>query len=80
MGQFTEIEVRSAIGRADAVVRTQDIIYVFEFKLDGDAKKALEQIDGKGYLIPYTVNNRRLVKVGVSFDKETRNIGEWLTE
>lgn len=80
MGQFTEAEVRSAFGRADAVVRTKDIIYVFEFKLDGDAKEALHQIDEKGYLIPYIANNRRLVKVGVSFDRNTRNIGEWLVE
>ena len=80
MGQFTEAEVRSAFGRADAVVRTKDIIYVFEFKLDGNAKEALHQIDEKGYLIPYIANNRRLVKVGVSFDKDTRNIGEWLVE
>ncbi|EGF54303.1 PD-(D/E)XK nuclease domain-containing protein, partial [Bacteroides fluxus] len=35
MGQFVETEVRSARGRADAVVKTRDAIYVFEFKLDG---------------------------------------------
>ena len=80
MGQFVETEIRSARGRADAVVKTKDTIYVFEFKLDGNAKEALHQIDEKGYLIPYIANNRRLVKVGVSFDKDTRNIGEWLVE
>ena len=31
MGQFTEAEVRSARGRADAVVKTPKYIYVFEF-------------------------------------------------
>lgn len=78
MGQFTESEVRSIRGRADAVVKTSDYIYVFEFKLDGSAEAALKQIDDKGYLIPYTVDGRQLVKVGVSFDKEKRNLGEWL--
>ena len=34
----------------------------------------------KGYLIPYTADERRLIKVGVSFDKEKRNLGEWLIE
>ena len=34
MGQCAETEVRSAKGRADAVVKTADYIYVFEFKLD----------------------------------------------
>lgn len=78
MGQFTQAEVRTAIGRADAVVSTPDYIYVFEFKLHGTAEEALKQIDEKGYLLPYTVDGRKLVKVGVSFDAEKRNLGEWL--
>lgn len=78
MGQFIQSEVQSAIGRADAVVKTRDCIYVFEFKLDGTAEEALRQIDEKGYLIPYIADGRRLVKVGVSFDAANRNLGEWL--
>ncbi len=78
MGQFTQAEVRTAIGRADAVVSTADYIYVFEFKLKGTAEEALQQIDEKGYLLPYTVDGRKLVKVGVSFDAEKRNLGEWI--
>ncbi|WP_158582842.1 hypothetical protein [Parabacteroides sp. AF17-28] len=31
----------------------------------------------KGYLIPYTADERQLVKVGVSFDAGERNVGEW---
>ena len=77
LGQYVEAEVRSARGRADAVVKTTDYIYVFEFKLDGSVDKALQQIDDKGYLIPYTVDGRQLVKVGADFNKEDRNIGEW---
>lgn len=80
MGQFVEAEVRSARGRADAVVKTTDYIYVFEFKLDGSAEAALQQIDEKGYLIPYEVDGRTLVKVGVSFDAEKRNLEDWLVE
>ena len=78
MGQFIQSEVQSAIGRADAVVKTRDCIYVFEFKLDGTVEEALRQIDEKGYLIPYIADGRRLVKVGVSFDAANRNLGEWL--
>lgn len=77
MGQFSEAEVRSAKGRADAVVKTDDYIYVFEFKLDGSADEALAQIDNRGYLIPYTTDDRKLVKIGVNFDPKERNIGEW---
>jgi hypothetical protein len=50
LGQFAESEVRSAAGRADAVVKIRDLVYVFEFKLDkgGSAGDALKQIDGRG--------------------------------
>ena len=71
------MEERSAKGRADAVVKTKDYIYVFEFKLDGSVDDALKQIDEKGYLLPYSVDGRQLMKIGVSFDAAERNIGEW---
>jgi len=78
MGQFTSAEVRSARGRADAVVKTPKYIYVFEFKLNGTAEQALQQIDEKGYLIPYQADDREVVKVGVEFSAEKRNINRWL--
>lgn len=80
MGQFTGSEVRSARGRADAVVKTPKYIYVFEFKLNGTAEQALQQIDDKGYLIPYQADGRELVKVGVEFSAEKRNIDRWLSQ
>ena len=79
----TNTEVRSAAGRADAVVETDDAVYVFEFKLDGYADEALKQIDDKGYLIPYSATltengtPKKLVKIGANFDKEKRTLGEW---
>lgn len=74
------VEERSVAGRADAVVETADKVYVFEFKLDGSVDETLKQINDKGYLIPYSANGKQLVKVGVSFDKELRTIGEWKAE
>ncbi len=53
LGYYTRAEVRSAVGRADAVCWTRDGVYVFEFKVDGSAEEALRQIDEKGYMIPY---------------------------
>lgn len=78
MGQFSEAEVHSARGRADAVVKTADTVYVFEFKLGGTAEEALAQIDDRGYLIPYTAAGRRIVKVGVGFSATERNIDRWI--
>lgn len=77
LGQFIDVEERSAKGRADAVVKTKDFVYVFEFKLDGKVEEALKQIDDKGYLLPYGIDHRQLMKIGVSFNPAERNIGEW---
>ena len=80
MGQFTLAEVHSAKGRADAVVQTKDFVYVFEFKLNGTAEEALQQIEEKGYAEPFKSDKRQIVKVGVEFSAETRNVKRWLTE
>lgn len=77
MGQYVDVEVNTAIGRADAVVKLPDTIYVFEFKFDGTPDKALAQIDSKQYALPYQADGRRIVKAGVNFDSATRTIGEW---
>lgn len=78
MGQYIDTEVKSATGRADVVMKTAQAIYVFEFKLDGTAAEAMAQIDSKGYGIPYRVDHRPVVKVGVSFDTASRSLGEWV--
>jgi hypothetical protein len=80
LGQYAKAEVHGAMGRADAVVETSDVVYVFEFKLNGTAEEALKQIESKDYALPYEAGNRKVVKIGAEFDKETRNIERWLTE
>ena len=76
-------EEASAAGRSDMVVETKTAVYMFEFKLDGSAEEALKQINDKGYLIQYTAKTKddgsakKLYKIGISFDTNTRTIGEW---
>lgn len=76
LGYYAQTEVKSAVGRADAVCRTKDGTYVFEFKVDGSAEEALKQIDGKGYMIPYRKEGR-CVKVGVNISSATRTLESW---
>ena len=82
MGQFIASEVHNAIGRADAVVHTQDVIYVFEFKLEGNAtpEDALAQIETKGYATPYQHSGKKVIGIGVSFNPDKRNIDSWVTK
>ena len=60
------------------VVWMPDTVYVFELKANGTAQEALEQIDSKGYAIPYEAGDRHVVKVGVRFDPATRIPESWV--
>ena len=80
MGQFTQAEVHSSRGRADAVVKTPKFVYVFEFKLKGTAGQALQQIEEKGYTLPYAAEGRQVIKVGVEFSAEKQNVERWMVE
>lgn len=77
MGQYVDTEVKSAVGRADVVMKLADAIYVFEFKYDGTPEEALAQIESKQYAIPYRSDGRPIYKIGVNFDSATRTIGDW---
>ena len=80
MGQYVDVEVKNAIGRADVVIKMPDAVYVLEFKVDGTPEEALAQINSKQYAIPYEIDHRKVVKVGANFDSATRTLGEWEIE
>ena len=64
-------------GRVDCIVETKNDIFIFEFKLDGTAKEALQQINEKGYAQEYLADKRKIHKIGCSFSSETGTIEEW---
>ncbi len=78
VGFYTQAEYHTSEGRVDLVIRTDQFIYVMEFKLDGTAEEALQQIEEKQYALPFASDPRRLFKVGVNFSNATRNIEKWL--
>jgi hypothetical protein len=79
IGTKCRSEVRIAAGRIDTLVENNNYVYCFEFKLEGTAEEALKQIDSKEYLLPWKNSGKKLFKIGVNFDREKRNIGEWKT-
>ena len=78
MGRYLLTEVRTARGRIDVVWQSRTDVYVFELKIDQPAQKALQQIDEKGYMIPFSHDGRQLHKIGLSFSTKTRTIEEWV--
>ena len=72
---YTEKE--QSEGRVDCIVETPDYVYIFEFKLDGTAEEALQQIEEKGYARPYASDRRLIYKIGASFSSQTGTIDDW---
>lgn len=77
LGYDVRSEVRFATGRADAIVQTKDTVYIFEFKRDGSAQSAIEQIKSQGYDTPFLASGKRIRRVGVNFSSQTNTIKEW---
>ena len=77
---YVRTQVKCAGGRVDMVVWMPDTTYVFELKVNGTAQEALEQIDTKDYALPYQTDGRKVVKIGVKFNAETRIPDEWVIQ
>ena len=77
LGQYTQVEVHSAKGRADCIVETDDYVYVFEFKRDSTAEEAIKQIEDRRYADAYAADKRKLIKIGANFNSKERNLDGW---
>ena len=75
---LVDAEFRTSNGRIDLLVRTDKYIYVMEFKYNGSAQEAIDQIESKEYPLPFAMDSRTIVKVGVNFSGKTRNIENWI--
>jgi hypothetical protein len=80
LGAAIRCEVCTNVGRIDATVETDTQVYIFEFKMSGDAEKALEQIRDRKYWEQFENSGKTITLVGAAFDAEKRNIEGWITE
>ena len=75
------VEQRTAKGRTDITMETQDHIYIMELKFGKTADEALAQINANHYADAFAMSDKKIVKVGIGFDvKDERNITEWRVE
>ena len=80
MGRYVDVEVHTAKGRVDMVMRTDKSLYLFELKLNKSAEAAMRQIDLNDYASKFALSGLPVIKVGISFDAERRTIGDWKIE
>ena len=55
-------------------------IFLFEFKLDGSADEALQQIVHTDYHRKYQLHGKPITLIGANFDSSQRKIGEWTSQ
>ena len=71
------VEKAQSEGRVDCVVETPKYVYIFEFKRDGSAEAALQQIEDRGYAKEYASDGRTIYLIGCNFSSETGTIDGW---
>ena len=80
LGVKMQAEVAVKEGRIDAVVETAKNVYIFEFKKKQNPDIAIQQIKERKYVQKYSVSNKTINLVGVSFSLRKRGIDKWKCE
>ena len=80
LGFYSQAEYHTSNGRIDLVISTPDYRYVMEFKLNGTAEEAMDQIKSKNYSLPFALDNKHTYLIGMNFDSATRNIERFIIE
>ena len=78
LGYLVDVEVRTATGRVDMVMRTEYALYLVELKINKSAADAMAQIDDKNYPARFRQLSLPIIKVGINFSTDEHTITEWL--
>ena len=80
IGLKIDAEPHTNQGRIDAVIELADRLYLFEFKVDGSATEALQQMKANQYVERYRSTGKLIYLIGANFDTSTRTVAEWKLE
>ena len=78
LGYSINVEYKTNKGRIDAIIKTKNNIYIFEFKIDKTATEALNQINDKSYYERFIIEQNPIYLVGVNFNSQIRNIDDYV--
>ena len=74
LGLDIRSEPHSSKGRCDIVIVTEKYIYALELKLNSTPTLALQQILKKEYLLPYQMDKRPKIAIGINFSSKERQV------
>ena len=78
LGLSVNVEYRTSQGRIDILVRTDRYVYIMELKYDRNAEEALAQIEHKEYSLPWAIDSRETIAIGINYSTSRRTIDSWL--
>lgn len=79
LGFTIHAERLTNLGRMDAVLELLDAVYIIEFKMT-TGETAIQQIQAKQYDLPFRNRGKRIILLGIAFDKAAHNIADWAVE
>ena len=73
-------EEQHSAGRPDAVLRTEQGVYIFEFKYNETAAAAIKQCWNRHYADAFADEKRKMRFIGINYDPATRTINDFASE
>ena len=80
LGYYVDVEVHTATGRVDLVMRTSYALYLIELKINSTADAAMTQIELKNYDKRFLQLNLPIIKVGINFSTEKHTLTGWIID
>ena len=80
LGYYVDVEVHTATGRVDLVMRTSYALYLIELKINSTADAAMAQIELKNYDKRFSQLNLHIIKVGINFSTDKHTLTGWVID
>ena len=80
LGYYVDVEVHTATGRIDVVMRTSNTLYLIELKINQTAETAQKQIYDKEYIKRFVHYTLPIVTVAINFSTEKHTITGWVID
>ncbi len=80
LGFEPQAELQTCNARMDMMIQTSRFVYIFELKTNGSAQEAMDQINTKGYYIPFLNSGKQIIKIAANYSSATNNLDDWIIE
>ena len=77
IGLHVKVEYHTSKGRIDVLIKTNCFIYIIEIKVNSNPDIAIAQIEDIQYSLPFSIDEREIIKIGANFSTESRTLDDW---